>query len=169
MTNALFDGPRQITNKDDRAGFDCGEPELNYYLQHMAFPNDRAGASTCYVVTLPEGRIVGYYCVAAASILRANAPDRISKAMPETIPVVLLARLGVDLSAQGRHIGSGLLRDAILRTVNAAKIIGARALLVHALHEKAKQFYVHFGFVESPTDPLHLMLLMKDARQFIQD
>jgi GNAT superfamily N-acetyltransferase len=87
--------------------------------------------------------------------------------MPEPIPVVLLGRLAVDRKEQGRSLGSNLLRDAITRTVEAAEIIGVRALLVHALNERARDFYLHHDFEPSPTDPLHLMLLIKDARKIV--
>ena len=85
--------------------------------------------------------------------------------MPEPIPVVVLGWLAVDRKEQGHRLGSNLLPDAITRTVEAAEIIGVRALLVHAVHERAHDFYLHHDFEPSPTDPMHLMLLMKDARK----
>jgi predicted N-acetyltransferase YhbS len=89
--------------------------------------------------------------------------------MPDPVPVVLLGRLAIDVKEQGRGLGAHLLRDAITRTVEAAELVGVRALLVHALHDQARRFYLHFGFESSPTPPLHLFLLMKDTRALVND
>jgi len=106
---------------------------------------------------------VGYYSLATGSVVHAEVSGKVRRNQPDPIPVILLGRLAVDHEEQGRGLGAHLLRDAILRTVEAANIIGVRALLVHALHERAREFYLHFDFEPSPTDPLHLFLLMKDA------
>ncbi len=110
---------------------------------------------------------VGFYALASAAVERADAPGRVRRNMPDPVPVILLARLAIDAKHQGQGLGAQLLRDAITRVVAAAKIIGVRALLVHALHEQARAFYAHFDFEPSPTDPLHLLLLIKDARALL--
>ena len=161
-----YSQPRAIREKDTLAGFDCGEPSLNQYLEKRALANHVQGASNCFV-TCRDGRVVGYYALAAGAVMRQNAPGRITRNMPESVPVVLLSRLAVAAKEQGNGLGSHLLRDAITRSVKVSQIIGVRAILVHALHDEARTFYEHFEFVRSPTDPLHLMLLMKDARALL--
>jgi GNAT superfamily N-acetyltransferase len=113
--------------------------------------------------------VAGFYSLAAGSVHKGEAPERVAKGVPShPIPVVLLARLAVDREFQGLGVGKGLLRDALLRVSSAADIIGIRALLVHAKDERAERFYSQFGFCASPTDPLHLMLLMKDLRRTLE-
>lgn len=158
-----YSAPRPIVAEDLVADFDCGESSLNDWLRKRALTNQATGASRCYV-TCRDSRVVGYYALAAGSVQRAAANPRVAKAMPEPIPVILLGRLAVDQKEQGHSLGEQLLRDAIARTVEAADIIGVRALLVHALNEQARNFYLRYDFEPSPTDPLHLLLLMKDAR-----
>lgn len=121
------------------------------------------GASRCYV-TCRGARVVGYYALAAASIQHRDALGKVRGNMPEPLPAILLSRLAVDRKNQGLGLGKDLLRDAIVRSVEVADLIGARALLVHALNDNAREFYARFDFEPSPTDPLHLMLLIKDAR-----
>jgi len=161
-----YSTPRPITGDDVVAHFDCGEPSVNDWLRRRAVANQATGASRCFVTTR-DGRVVGYYALATGSVQRADASSRIGRDMPEPIPVVLLGRLAVDHKEHGHGLGAQLLRNAIARTVQAAEIIGVRALLVHALNEHARAFYLHYDFEPSPTDPLHLMLLMKDARRAI--
>lgn len=162
-----FGGPEPLTREHDRNGFDCGEPALNDWLARFALVNQAAGASRTFVA-LEAGRVVGYYALAAAAVERRNATGRTSRGMPDPVPAVLLARLAVDLKVQGSGLGRHLLRDAMLRTVTAADAVGIRVLLVHAKHEQARRFYERFGFEASPTDPLHLMLLLKDIRQSLE-
>lgn len=148
------------------ADFDSGELTLNEYLRGRALANHAEGASRCFV-TCREGRVVGYYALAAGAVERAGTTGRVRRNMPEPVPVILLSRLAVDGKEQGKGLGSQLLRDAITRAVAAAEIIGLRALLVHALHKQARAFYAHFDFEPSPTDPMHLLLLIKDARALL--
>lgn len=162
-----YSRPRLLDDGDDCTAFDSGEPSLDDWLRKRAITNQATGASRCFVTCL-DGRVVGYYALATGSVQRLEAPRRIAGGMPEPIPVVLLGRLAVDRAEQHRGLGSNLLRDAIARTVAAAEIVGVRALLVHALHEQARDFYLGFDFEPSPTDPLHVMLLMKDARQIVR-
>jgi predicted N-acetyltransferase YhbS len=162
-----LDRPRPITPEDVAEGFDCGEATLNDWLRRRSLANHASGASRCFVACR-DGRIVGYYALSTGAVQRAEASTRAGHGMPDPVPVILLARLAVDVKEQGRHLGSHLLRDAIARTVAAAEIVGVRAVLVHALHEQAREFYQHLGFEPSPTHHLHLMLLMKDARAAIR-
>ncbi|MDQ1290052.1 MAG: hypothetical protein QG622_3618 [Actinomycetota bacterium] len=155
--------PRPIQDHDDTTTFDSGEQSLDDWLRRRALANQAAGTSRCFV-TCHQGPVVGYYALAGGSILRSDASRRTGYGMPGPVPVILLGRLAVDRKEQGKHLGSHLLRDAITRSVTAGEIIGVRAILVHALHDQARTFYLHFGFEPSPTHPLHLMLLMKDAR-----
>jgi GNAT superfamily N-acetyltransferase len=158
-----YSPPRPIHADDDTAAFDSSEPSLDDYLRTRALANHEQGASRCFV-TCRDGRVVGYYALASASIQRAEATGRVRRNMPEPIPVILLSRLAVDRKEQGHGLGKHLLRDAITRSVEAAGVVGVRALLVHALSDDARRFYAHFDFEASPTDPLHLLLLMGDAR-----
>lgn len=161
-----YSAPRPIREGDEVATFDSGEPALDEYLRVRALANHLEGASRCFV-TCRQGRVVGFYALASASVERSCAPGRVRRNMPDPVPVILLSRLAVDRKEQGKGLGKQLLRDAITRAVQAADLIGVRAMLVHALHDEARAFYTHFDFETSPTDPLHLLLLIKDARALL--
>jgi predicted N-acetyltransferase YhbS len=160
--------PRPISEADDFTAFESGEPTLDEYLHRRALSNHLEGASRCFV-TCRDGQVVGFYALASASVDRATVPGRVRRNMPDPVPVILLSRLAVDRKEQHKGLGKHLLRDAITRSVQAADIIGVRAILVHALHDDARSFYEHFEFEQSPTDELHLLLLMKDARAIINN
>lgn len=161
-----YSAPRPISADHDVADFDSGEPSLDGYLRGRALANHVEGASRCFV-TCRGGRVVGFYALALASVDRADTPGRVRRNMPDPVPVILLSRLAIDVEDHGRGLGAQLLRDAITRAVAAAQIVGVRALLVHSLHDQAREFYAHFGFEPSPTDPLHLLLLIKDAEALL--
>jgi GNAT superfamily N-acetyltransferase len=149
-------------------GFDCGEAPLNDYLKRHALQSHGAGAARVYVVVL-GGVVAGYHTLSAGSIEIQAASPRLLKGMArQPVPIILLGRLAVDRVQQGRGLGKLLLRDAILRFLHAAEIIGARALLVQAKHDRAADFYAGFGFERLPLNPLHMALLLKDARLTIQ-
>jgi GNAT superfamily N-acetyltransferase len=158
--------PRLLAHDDHLSKFNCGEPSLNEWLTKRAYFNNMMGTSRTFV-TADEDRVVGYYALAAASVERRTAPGRIRRQQPDMVPVMLLARLAVDRSHQGLGLGAHLLRDAILRTLRASEDVGIRALLVHALNEEARRFYLRYDFEQSPTDELHLFLLLKDVRHLI--
>lgn len=148
-------------------GFDCGREELNRYLLRYALQNQQAGAAQTYVGVVGD-TIVGYYSLAVGQVTREEAPERLTKGLARhPVPTMLLARLAVDHRSQGQGIGQALLKDAMLRTLQAADIAGIRALAVHAKDEAARTFYQRFDFVPSPTDPKHLFVLLKDARRAI--
>ncbi len=157
--------PRPIEPFDATAGFDSGEASLDRYLTDRALPNHVSGFARCYVcIDDDTGRVVGYYTLSAVAVERADLAGRARRNAPNPVPAVLLGRLAIDRSAQGLGLGRRLVRDAILSTLAAADRIGVRLLIVHALHERAATFYAGLGFSPSPTDPLHLYLLLDDAR-----
>jgi GNAT superfamily N-acetyltransferase len=148
----------------DLTGFDCGVAALNSYLQKFALQNQRGQAARTYVVARGD-RVVGYYSLAAASARREETPARVAKGQAaQPVPVILLARLAVDSGEKGKGLGTRLLQDALLRAVQAAEIVGCRAVMVQAKDETAKAFYERLGFQPSPTDPFRLFLLMKDIK-----
>jgi len=145
--------------------FDCGVETLNLYLKKFAQINNQNNSGRTYAATR-DNLVVGYYTLAAGSVTKKEAPERVGKGLPgHPIPVIILARLAVDKTEQGIGFGKSLLRDALIRTVAAADVIGARAMLVHAKDSQAKSFYQHFGFEPSPIDPFHLFLLLKDIKK----
>lgn len=146
-------------------GFSCGSAELDRYLLRHAWANQQANAAQTYV-GLHEAEIVGFYTLVVGEVAYADAPERLTKGLARhPVPIMLLARLGVSTRWQSRKLGAGLLKDAMRRTLQAADIAGIRAFAVHAKDEAARRFYEYFGFAASPTDPLHLFVLMKDLRQ----
>lgn len=145
--------------------FDCGIRDLNRFLIDHALHNQRANSVNTYVAC-EESKVIGFYSLAVGSVIHAQAPIRITKGLAKhPVPVMLLARLAVDQTYHGKGVGSGLLKDALQRTALAAEIAGIRALLVHAKDDSVKQWYQRFNFDPSPTDPLHLFLLLKDIKK----
>lgn len=147
--------------------FDCGQPDLNVWLSKHALQNQGASAAQTYV-GLVNDAVVGYYSLAAGQMEYADAPERLRKGLARhPVPIMLLARLAVHKDWQGKGIGRALLRDAVLRTLQAADIAGIRALAVHAKDDKARQYYEQFDFMSSPTDPQQLFVLLKDLRKIV--
>jgi GNAT superfamily N-acetyltransferase len=147
--------------------FDCGREELNRYLLRYAWTNQQAGAAQTYVGLVGD-TVVGYHTLAVGEVKREEAPERLSKGLARhPVPIMLLARLAIDRRWQGQGIGKALLRDAMQRTLQAADIAGIRALAVHAKDEDARNFYKKFDFIPSPTDPMHLFVLLKDVKQIV--
>lgn len=148
--------------------FDCSKEALNRFLIRFALQNQQAGASQTYVALSGE-EVIGYYSLAVGQIEYADAPERLTKGLARhPVPIMLLARLAAKIDWQGKGIGSGLLKDAMLRTLQAADIAGIRAFAVHAKDEEARAFYERFDLVPSPTDPFHLFILLKDVRMTLQ-
>jgi GNAT superfamily N-acetyltransferase len=144
--------------------FDCGREALNRFLIRFALQNQQAGASQSYVALAGE-QIAGYYTLVVGQVDYDNAPQRLTKGLARhPVPILLLARLAIATAWQGKGLGSGLLKDAMLRTLQAADIAGIRAFAVHAKDDQARAFYEHFDFVPSPADPYHLFRLLKDLR-----
>jgi len=156
--------PALLTKNHDRGAFDCGVSALNEYLKQYALQNQKKDAARTYVATRGN-RIVGYYTLAYGSVACDEAPLSVQAGLARyPIPIILLARLAVDLTERGQGLGAGLLKDALLRTLQAAEIAGLRAMLVHAKDDAAKAFYEKFGFEPSPTAPYHLFLRVSDIK-----
>lgn len=147
--------------------FDCSREELNRYLQRFAWQNQQAGAAQTYV-GLAGDAVIGYYTLAVGHVTREEAPERLTKGLARhPVLIMLLARLAVDHRWQGQGVGKALIKDAMLRTLQAADIAGIRAFAVHAKDEEARRFYLKFDFIPSPSDPMHLFVLLKDVRRVL--
>lgn len=154
--------PVPLSKDHDRNSFDSGVPALNEYLKKYALQNQKKYAARTYVATRGN-RVVGFYSLAYGSVSLDEAPQTVRSGLPRhPVPIILLARLAVDLSEQGRGLGAALLKDALLRALQAAEIAGLRAMLVHAKDDSAKRFYEKFGFEPSPIDEYHLFLKLAD-------
>ena len=158
--------PEHLTPEHDLATFDSGVPALDDWLKRRALANEQGGASRTYVVCA-GGRVVGYYALATGGVAQAAAPGRVRRNMPDPVPVMVLGRLAVDRAYQDQGLGVGLLRDAVLRILQAAELGGIRAILVHAISDEAKRFYERHGFVASPIDPMTLMITVADAKRAV--
>ena len=167
MNNIVFTPPCLLEDNHILDHFDCGNSVLNNWLIRYAMQNQKANSARTFVVC-QNNRVAGFYSLAVGSIEHDIAGIRIKKGLARhPIPVMILARLAVDLDYQKKGIESGLLKDALLRTLDASEYAGIRAIFVHAKDEGARKFYSHFGFESSPIDPLKLMLLIKDIRKSI--
>lgn len=160
----VFSPPQPLSPRFDSADFDCGVAELNAWLTQRAIGNEAHGASRTFVVTR-NNRIVGYYALSVGSLTHAQASGKMRRNMPDPIPVAILGRLGVDLSARGVGLGGALLIDAIRRTLAASETLGIRALLIHALTQEARGFYERYHFLRSPADDMMLMASLSDLRK----
>lgn len=155
--------PEPLRADHEAGAFSCGHPSLDLWLRKRALANHTSGASRTFVACA-EGRVVGYYALAASAVAVEAASGRLRRNMPDPIPVVVLGRLAIDRAFQGRGLGRGLMRDAALRVASAADTIGIRGLLVHAMDESARAFYERLGFDPSPLDPMTLMITLGDLR-----
>lgn len=156
--------PIPINRGHDRSLFDCGVEALNDYLKRFALQNQERDAARTYVATRGN-RIVGYYTLAFGSVSYDEAPSKIKKHLAKhPVPVIILARLAIDKPEQKSGLGKGLLKDALLRTIQAADIAGLRAMLVHAKDDDVKGYYERYGFVPSDFDPYYLFLRIDDIR-----
>ena len=164
MTGQHFAAPAPLTATHVVKGFNCGVASLDDWLRKRALKNQRGGASRTFVIC-HEQQVIGYYCLAAGGVAQSEAPKSMRRNMPDPIPVAILGRLAVDRRFQGKGLGDALLQDAILRTLHAAETLGIRALLVHALSEQAKRFYLAWDFIPSPITPMTLCLPLATARQ----
>lgn len=158
--------PHLLTSADDVGGFACGTTSLDEWLTRRAMANQVSGASRTYVVTdLSEGghRVVGYYCLASGALAVVDAPGSVRRNMPDPVPMAILGRLAVDAPWRAKGLGVALLQDAVLRTAQAAQILGVRGLLAHAVSAQAKAFYEYHGFKASPTQPMTLVLSLTSS------
>jgi GNAT superfamily N-acetyltransferase len=158
--------PEKLNSSHELESFDSGNIQLDNWLKQRALKNELEGASRTYFLC-SDNAIVAYYCLANGAVAQTVATGRVRRNMPDPIPVMVIGRLAVDRHWQGKGIGRALLRDAILRTLQAAEIAGIRAILVQAISEEAKQFYEKCGFAASPIEPMILMVKISDARASI--
>lgn len=168
MRGILQNPPERISTSHILAEFDCGEPSLNEWLVRRALRNKAAGASRTYIVHV-DSRVVGYYSLATGAVDRDEVPKSLQRNMPTPVPVMVLGRLAVDRRHQGQRLGQALLRDAILRTLKASEIAGIKAILVHAISDEARHFYLRQSFTESPVAPMTLCLALETVRQAIAE
>lgn len=158
----------KLAHEHEVDAFDCGNAVLNQFLQRHALGSQHSNAAVTYL-GLADRTVVGFYSLTVSEVRYADAPERLAKGLARhPIPLMLLARLAVHRDWQARGIGAGLLKDAMLRTLRAADIAGIRALAVHAKDAAARAFYRRFDFIDSPTDPLHLFLLIKELRRYVR-
>lgn len=150
--------PQPLSAKHRVEDFACGESSLDEWLRRRALANQLTGASRTFVVTNEMQQVVAYYAMVAGAVSHQEASGRIRRNMPDPVPVMVLARLAVDQRLQRQQLGAALLQDAVQRAYAVAQNAGVRALLVHALNERARQFYTHYGFEPSPANPMTLML-----------
>lgn len=158
--------PTLLNGDHDTTLFNCGNDTLNEWLKKRALKNQSYGASRSFVIC-QNNRVIGYYALASGSVERLFAPGAITRNMPEPIPVTVLGRLAVEVQYQGQRLGVALLKDAMLRTLSIAQNVGVRAMLVHAISEQAKRFYLGYGFQESPADPMTLLLSMRHLKAYL--
>jgi GNAT superfamily N-acetyltransferase len=158
--------PQPLTAAHRVDDFSCGEPGLDEWLKRRALSNHLSGASRTFVSCDNEGRVFGYYAMAAGAVSHSLATSGIRRNMPDPVPVMVLGRLAVDLRAQGIKLGGALLQDAVRRALVVSENAGVRALLVHALNDSARQFYEHFGFQVSPQHPMTLMLRLNSNTNY---
>lgn len=156
--------PVKLNDEHDVANFESGQPSLDDFLKERARKNAKNSATVTYVACCDgTNGVAGYFSLATGAVMRGDAPKNIARNMPREIPVIVLGRLAVDRDYQGTGLGSGLLAEAIDKSLSASEHIGVRALLVHAIDENAAGFYQANGFVAMPHDPLVLMLSLKRA------
>lgn len=160
--------PEPLSDKHIVTSFCSGVAALDDWLKRRALKNETSGALRTYVVCAGPKQVVGYYALAVGAVAHVAATTKARRNMPDPIPVMVLGRLAVDKAFQGRGLGQGMLRDAILRTLQAADIAGIRPLLVHAISTEARAFYERCGFLPSPVDPMTLMTTIANAKRAIQ-
>ena len=155
--------PAEFDEGHDASGFNSGNQTLDDWLVRRALKNQLSGASRTFVVC-QDNQVIGYYALASGSVERSRVSANLAKNMPDPIPVTVLGRLAIDQRFQGQRLGAGLLRDAILRTLNVSQHIGIRAMLVHVISEDARQFYLKYGFRASVIDPMTLLVSLQALR-----
>ena len=163
MTSLKLSLPEPISSDHLVDDFDCGELSLDHWLKKRALKNQASDASRCFVIC--DGRsVIGYYSLSADGISHEAAPKAMRRNMPDPLPVLLIGRLAIDKKYHNQGLGRALLRDAMLRAVHIASDTGVFAIMVHALSEQAKRFYLSSGFVESPLQPMTLIMTLATVR-----
>lgn len=164
----MLSAPQPLSDEHHLADFDSGEPSLDDWLRRRAARNQANGSSRTYVVCADD-RLIGYYCLAAGAVGHAEAPSTMRRNRPDPVPVLVLGRLAIHKSHHQQGIGTALLNDAIRRAIQAADIAGVTALLVHALSEQARRFYLSRGFIESLVKPMTLCLMLATVDQALRE
>ena len=153
--------PSPLADHHEIAAFSCGEPSLDDWLRRRSRANQASGATRTFIVA-DQMRVVAYYALSSGDLSCRDAPGRFRRNMPEPIPVAILARLAVDQAYAGQGLGRALMRDCGQRVLRAADTIGIRGVVVHAISEEAKDFYLRFGFSVSPVQPMTVMVTLAD-------
>jgi GNAT superfamily N-acetyltransferase len=164
----VISAPQPLGNHHRLADFECGETSLDDWLKRRAAKNQANGSSRTYVVC-EHDTVIGYYCLAAGAIGHADAPASMKRNRPDPVPVLMLGRLAIQKDHHQKGIGTALLNDAIRRAIEAANIAGVTALLVHAISEQAKRFYLSRGFIESPVKPMTLCLMLATVDRALRE
>jgi len=160
--------PTGLNSQHDISSFDCGHNALNDWLQEKALKNERGDASRCFVIC-DHNKVVGYYALSTGSVEHKETPSALKRNMPDPIPVLVLGRLAIDKNYQGQSFGKHLLKDCLLRVIAVSEHVAFKALMIHAIDEAAKEYYINFGFLESPTNDLTVYLPMKQIRKQYDD
>jgi GNAT superfamily N-acetyltransferase len=160
--------PTLLSDKHELEHFESGEPSLDEWLKKRALKNQVSGASRCFAICNSK-KVIGYYTLSAGAISHEAAPKSMRRNMPSPLPVLLLGRLAIDKNHHNKGLGSALLRDALIRSVSVASDAGVFAILVHAISEQAKRFYLSRGFVESPLQPMTLMMTLETIHSILND
>jgi len=155
--------PQPLADHHQLGEFNSGIASLDDWLKRRARSNQASGASRTFVVCDGE-KVIGYYALASGAVSTTSAPGRFRRNMPEPIPVAVLARLAIDQAHQGQGLGRALFQDSALRVLNAADAIGIRGMIVHAISDEARAFYIKLGFDPSPLDPMTLMVTLTDIQ-----
>lgn len=165
---STLSAPEPITSDHDLGKFFSGETSLDDWLKNRAIRNQASGASRCFVICEAK-QVIGYYCLSASAINHESSPKSMRRNMPDPLPVILLGRLAIDQNHQNKGLGRGLVRDAMLRAVSVAREAGVFAILVHAISESARKFYISCGFIESPLQPMTLMITLETIRAILAE
>jgi GNAT superfamily N-acetyltransferase len=168
MTALHLTPPAPITSVHELADFDSGELSLDEWLKKRALKNHATGASRCFVLCAGAS-VIGYYSLSAGAIRHEAAPKAMRRNMPDPLPVILLGRLAVDRRYHNQGLGQSLLRDAMLRAVNVAGDAGVFAILVHTISDQARRFYLSRGFIESPLQPMTLLMTLETVRSILAE
>lgn len=160
--------PEVINENHDISDFDCGEESLNEWLKNRAIKNNSSNASRCFVIC-NENKVIGYYAFSAGQVDNKSAPGKIKRNMPNPIPVFILGRLAIDLRYQNMKLGSALLKDCMFRAIAVSEHMAGKALLVHALSQEAKDFYLKYGFQNSIINPMTLFLSIDDIKRHVKE
>jgi GNAT superfamily N-acetyltransferase len=166
MSQGAITAPERITPEHETAAFDSGEATLDEWLRKRALKNSSGGGSRCFVIC--NGKtVIGYYSLSSGAVAHETAPKNMRRNMPDPLPAMLLGRLAIDRRYHNQGLGSALLRDAMLRTLSISQETGVALMFVHALHDQAKQFYLSRGFVQSPLQPMTLMMTVATVQAIV--